>query len=158
MWSWMENALWITCNGILQVFITAQWMCTCSSTLLCAIIWAFVDPLLLTHCYLLQQVTLSNSIDPVPVSYSCTVLFALCHNTQQSSCKTVLFPAFAICHLEVNDIISKWLCVDKVYRVLLYCMGLTMCECGYIHIVCIWANYCIQSISYTRVVLGSKCN
>ena len=28
----------------------------------------------------------------------------------------VPFPPFSICHLEVNDVILKWTCVDKAYR------------------------------------------
>ena len=47
-----------------------------------------------------------------------TVVFALCHRSQQSGCKTEcpsLLLQFAICHPEVNDVIAKLSLVDKVY-------------------------------------------
>ena len=43
-----------------------------------------------------------------------TVVFALCHRSQQSGCKT---ERLSLCHPEVNDVIAKLLLVDKVYTV-----------------------------------------
>ena len=43
------------------------------------------------------------------------VLFALFHRTVIRLQNRASFPPFAICHPEVNDVILKWTCVDKVY-------------------------------------------
>ena len=41
-----------------------------------------------------------------------TVVFALCHRSQQSGCKT---ERPSLCHPEVNDVIANLSFVDKVY-------------------------------------------
>ena len=46
-----------------------------------------------------------------------TVVFALCHRSQQSGCKT---EHLSLCHPEVNDVITKLSLMDKVYTVYTY--------------------------------------
>ena len=44
-----------------------------------------------------------------------TALFSLCYLTHSDPAAKQIAPPFAICHAEVNGVIMKWRCMNKVY-------------------------------------------